>query len=237
MTAKAAALQTGINIRTAQHYVKKYNDDEERRLPFNVRKTAVGRKPKLTEVHSQYLLGFIDEYPTAVLDDIRQALYQRFPGLTISMSSLHRHLVQKCRVTLKKLQKLPAARNSNRVLRLRKEKVEDWESTPDLDFTRNCVFIDKAGFNLHTQRNYGRSRNGTPAKGTIPTAKGVTITILGAISQAGVIDISLRKPQAVSVSKKRKANDTTATVVRGRVGTRTEHFLTYISTVMDVLDR
>jgi hypothetical protein len=138
---------------------------------------------------------------------------------------------------LKKLQKLPAARNSNRVLRLRKEKVEDWESTPDLDFTRNCVFIDEAGFNLHTQRNYGRSRNGTPAKGTIPTAKGVTITILGAISQAGVIDISLRKPQAVSVSKKRKANDTTAMVVSGRVGTRTEHFPTYISNVMDVLDR
>ena len=68
MTAKAATLQTGINIRTAQHYVKKYNDDEERRLPFNVKKTAGGRKPKLTEVHSQYLLVFIDEHPTAVLD-------------------------------------------------------------------------------------------------------------------------------------------------------------------------
>ena len=108
---------------------------------------------------------------------------------------------------------------------------------PRFGFTLNCVFIDEAGFNLHTQRNYGRSRKGTPAKGTIPTSKGVTITILGALSQAGVIDISLRKPQAVSVSKKRKANDTTATVVSGRVGTRTEHFLTYISNVMDVLDR
>ena len=86
-------------------------------------------------------------------------------------------------------------------------------------------------------RNYGRSRNGTPAKGTIPTAKGVTITILGAISQAGVIDISLKKPQAVSISKKRKANDTTAREVSCRIGTRTEHFLTYISNVMDVLDR
>ncbi|KAM3589912.1 hypothetical protein VKS41_000767 [Umbelopsis sp. WA50703] len=32
-TAKDAALLTGINIRTAQHYIKKYNDDEERRLP------------------------------------------------------------------------------------------------------------------------------------------------------------------------------------------------------------
>ena len=109
---------------------------------------------------------------------------------------------------------------------------------PRFGFTLNCVFIDEAGFNLHTQRNYGRSQKGASAKATIPTAKGVTITILGAISQAGVIDISLRKPQAVSVSKKRKANDTTAMVVSGRVGTRTEHFLTYISNVcIDVLDR
>jgi transposase len=140
-------------------------------------------------------------------------------------------------LTLKKLEKLPATRNSDRVLRLRRERIEEWEATPELDYGKNCVFIDEAGFNLHTQRNYGRSRKGTPAKGIVPTAKGITITILGAISQAGVIDISLRKPQAVSISKKRKANDTRAMVVSGRVGTRTEHFLAYISNVMDVLDR
>jgi transposase len=34
-----------------------------------------------------------------------------------------------------------------------------------------------------------------------------------------------------------RENDTTAMVVNGCVGTRTEHFLTYISNVMDVLDR
>jgi len=45
---------------------------------------------------------------------------------------------------------------------------------------------------------------GSPAKGIIPTARYVTITILGAISDAGVIDISLRKPQAISTSKKRR---------------------------------
>jgi hypothetical protein len=139
-------------------------------------------------------------------------------------------------LTLKKLEKLPAARNSDRVLRVRKEKVEEWEANPEIDYSKNCVFIDEAGFNLHTQRNYGRSRKGTSAKGIVPTAKGITITILGAISQAGVIDISLKKPQAVSISKKRKANDAKVMVVSGRVGTRTEHFLAYISNVMDVLD-
>jgi hypothetical protein len=84
--------------------------------------------------------------------------------------------------------------------------------------------------------NYGRSRKGTPAKGIVPTTKGISITILGAISQAGVIDISLKKPQAVAISKKRKTNDAQAMVVSGRVGTRTEPFLTYISNVMDVLE-
>jgi hypothetical protein len=137
---------------------------------------------------------------------------------------------------LKKLEKWPAARNSDRVVNLRKEKVEDWEATPDLDFCKNGIFNDEAWFNLHTQRNYGRSRKWTPGKGTVPTAKGITITILGAISQAGVIDISLKKPQAVAISKKSKENDAKAMVLSGRVGTRTEPFLTYISNVMDLLE-
>src|ERR1700731_3548901 len=97
-------------------------------------------------------------------------------------------------VVVQKLEKLPAERNSDRVLRLRRQRIEEREATPELDYCKNCVFIDDAGFNLHTQRNYGRSRKGTPAKGIVPTAKGITITILDAISQAGVIDISLKKP-------------------------------------------
>ena len=76
-TAKEAALLTGINIRTAQHYIKKYNDDEERRLPLSGRKPGAGRKAKLTECHSQFLTGYVDEHPTAVLSDTRTALYER----------------------------------------------------------------------------------------------------------------------------------------------------------------
>ena len=48
--------------------------------------------------------------------------------------------------------------------------------------------------------------------------------ILGVISQAGFIDMSLKKPQAVSAFKKRKANDTTATVISSGVGIRSETF-------------
>jgi transposase len=235
--AKDAALITGINIRTAQHDVKKYNDDEEKRLLVRCSKPTAGRTGKLTEEHSKFLEEYIDEHSAAVPSDIRHHLCKAFPVLTISISALHRHLVQKCKVTLKKLEKLTVARNSDRVVALRKEKVEEWNATPGLDFCKNCVFIDEAGFNLHTQRNHGRSRKGTPAKGTIPTAKGVTITILGAISDAGIIDISLRKPKAVSTSKKRKVNGRAVDTVNGRIGTRTEHYLAYLSNVMDVLDK
>jgi transposase len=115
-TAKEAALVTGINIRTAQHYIKKYNDDEERRLPVTVRKLGAGRKARLTEAHSQFLIEYVDKYPAAILSDIRQNLCEAFPGLSISTSALHRYLVQKCKLTLKKLEKLPVARNSDRVL-------------------------------------------------------------------------------------------------------------------------
>src|SRR6202035_1836636 len=79
-TAKDAALLTEINIRTAQHYIKKYNNDEERRLPVSGRKLGTGRKAKLTEAHSRFLVQYVDEHPTTVLSDIRIALCEAFPG-------------------------------------------------------------------------------------------------------------------------------------------------------------
>jgi uncharacterized protein YegJ (DUF2314 family) len=59
---------------------------------------------------------------------------------------------------------------------------------------------------------------------------------LGAISTAGVIESLIKETTGRIGVKEEKANDTTATVVSGRVDTRTEHFLAYISNVMDVLD-
>jgi transposase len=70
-TAKDAALISGINIRTAQHYIKKYNDDEEKRLPIRCSKPTAGRTGKLTEEHSRFLVEYIDEHPAAVLSDIK----------------------------------------------------------------------------------------------------------------------------------------------------------------------
>ncbi|KAI9006667.1 hypothetical protein CLU79DRAFT_684904, partial [Phycomyces nitens] len=76
-------------------------------------------------------------------------LCERFEGLKISISAIHKHLVHKHNITLKKLEKkIPAARNSDRVIALRKA-IEQYKSDADMDFCKICVFIDEAGFNLH----------------------------------------------------------------------------------------
>ncbi|CAM0135733.1 unnamed protein product, partial [Umbelopsis sp. WA50703] len=56
-TAKDAAILIVIYIRTAQRYIRKYNDDEERRLVVRVRKPGAGLKAKLAECHPQFLIG------------------------------------------------------------------------------------------------------------------------------------------------------------------------------------
>jgi hypothetical protein len=75
-------------------------------------------------------------------------------------------------VDAQKLEKLPAKRNSKPVLRLRKKRIGEWDAKPELDYGKNCVFIDEAGFNHHTQRNYGRLRKRNTSQGYRANNKG-----------------------------------------------------------------
>jgi hypothetical protein len=65
----------GINIRTAQHYIKKYHDDEEKCLPVGGNKQiSASRTNKLAEEHSKFLVEYIYERLAAVLSKIRHHL-------------------------------------------------------------------------------------------------------------------------------------------------------------------
>ena len=90
------------------------NDDEEKRLPVRYSKPTVGRTGKLTAEHSKFLVENIEEHPAAILSDIKHHFCKAFLELTISISALHIYLVQQCKVTLKKLEKLTAARSPDR---------------------------------------------------------------------------------------------------------------------------
>ncbi|KAJ1991958.1 hypothetical protein EDC05_003112 [Coemansia umbellata] len=70
-SAKEAALMAGINVRTAQNYVKTYRDDEQKRLPGIERKPRKGCLGKLNETHTRFLTQLVNQKPTAVLHSTR----------------------------------------------------------------------------------------------------------------------------------------------------------------------
>ena len=247
MSARQAGLSTGIVIRTAQHYVRQYRLKEDPEwLPGKKDSHIGGNNRKLTEDHTKFLMEFYDNNASAVLWEARDALYAKFPTLSIDLSNVHRHLVNHCSLTLKKLNKLLAKRNSQKTIEARIARINEWIADPIMDYTTNCVFVDEAGFNTYLRRNFGRSKRGTPAKQVVPSNRGITISIIGAICELGVIDLTLRKPNPVTKStslrgkKKSKRNDKSAekTVeeVNGRVGTRAIHFLKFLDGVMNCLD-
>jgi transposase len=231
MPANRAGQLAGINPRTAQDYVKKYREDQEQRVPVpgGDRSHSRGGNRKLFDEHTIFLIKFWDEKPSATLEEARQVLAIEFEGLDITLSGLRKHVIKHCRLTLKKLEKLPARRVSDDILDLRRKMVLEWKTDENLDYMSTCVFLDEAGFNMHLRRGFGWSKKGTPAKTVIPTQKGVNITIMGAICELGVVCLSLRKPTAcVSIKEGKK--------VKGVVGTRTGDFLAYINAVMDALE-
>jgi hypothetical protein len=78
----------------------------------------------------------------------------------------------------------------------------------------------------------------------LPADRGTSISIIGAICEKGVIDLTLRKPKAVqkkstSSKKRERADSKPAEVpeVNARIGTRSEHFKEFIGNVMDTLDK
>lgn len=225
-----AALELGFAVRTAQHYCRQYRLDEDKVL-FGKKPQSGGAPKKLFAEHTKFLTDYFNKKVTATLWQARDELCEEF-NISVSLAAVHNHPVSHCIVTFQKLEKLPAERITPRVISLRKQVIEDWERDSSMDFMKNCVFIDEAGFNMHVRRNVDRSKIGTPAKGVVPTNRGISITIFDAIYHGGILDLTLRKPQPVPRPKKRKRNNGSSEQVpevNARVGHRTEHYIKFIT--------
>lgn len=84
---------------------------------------------------------------------------------------------------------------------------------------------------MYIRRNFRRLKRRVPAKTKFRSNRDITFTIIGAICEKGVIDLSLLKPKApqkksISVKKKRRGNGEgqKVTKVNARIGIRSEHF-------------
>ncbi|OAD70560.1 Homeodomain-like DNA binding domain-containing transcription factor [Phycomyces blakesleeanus NRRL 1555(-)] len=227
-TAAAAAREMGINVRTAQNYVRLAREKIQADFDAATVETDESNGLETMEVEE-----FFENKPDATLEQARIAVMEEFSGLQITKSAIQKHLVKKCALTMKKLEKLPEKRDDANTIEMRRDRILEWQQLADFNYLSNCVFIDEAGFNMRIKRTFGRSVSGTPAKTTVPTQRGVSITILGAMCERGIVSLSLKKPTAVATKKKRKLDIYTNVEVNGLIGTRTQHYPDFLSHTMD----
>lgn len=228
MSVKAAANKSGITPNSAYRYRKMWNEGGVTPVR-NKRGPAEGTMSKLKDEHTKFIIKFVDNEPnTVALSQIKDALTREFPDLQVSTSALHRHMRAKCCLSLKRTQKPVETRNEVEYIAAA---IESWMTqSKDIEFEKNCIFIGEATYSQHFSRNSGWASKGkAPEAAEKPrSSQGVSVTMLGAISTKGVIDVSLRK--ATLSGKKRRADGTEIDV------SEDDHFLGYLMNVMNVLD-
>ncbi|EIE92067.1 hypothetical protein RO3G_16778 [Rhizopus delemar RA 99-880] len=147
-----------------------------------------------------HLINFFNENPSAVIQDAVENLTKSFEGLEIKKSRVAEFMKEECNLSLKVVTRRPKARNNQKNLEARANWVKEWQQK-GLHFMNNCVFLDEAGFDVNMRRSRGWAQRGKPAIEETTSARGVSHTVIGAISAYGVVNVSLREPGNV---KKRR---------------------------------
>ncbi|KAI8636537.1 hypothetical protein BD408DRAFT_376719, partial [Parasitella parasitica] len=159
-------------------------------------RAPICHKRKLNESHKEHITSFFDENPSAVIQDAVEDLTRSFEGLEIKKSRVAEFMKEECNLSIKVVTRHPQARNSKTTLEARAKWVQK-----GMLFMQNYVFLDEAGFDINMRRSRAWSEGGTEAVIESPSARGVSHTIIGAISAFGVVNVSMREPGNV---KKRK---------------------------------
>lgn len=240
MSVAAAARKAEVKESTARTWWKKLQEDPD---SFTLeKKTNTQNRPKnrLQAEHKQSLIEFFDDEPNAYIQDAVEMLTSKFAGLEIKKSRVHEFMRDECNLSIKQTTRWPEARANEDNVQNRYDWVIRWSNT-DMDFSKNCIFIDEAGFDINMKPSRAWAPRGQMAVTTSPTTRAPSHTIIGAISTVGVINLSIRVPKQppkvrkVQGGKKRKnpavSNDD------GPKGTTAGHYLRFVRETLDVLDK
>ncbi|ORE12136.1 hypothetical protein BCV72DRAFT_311072 [Rhizopus microsporus var. microsporus] len=144
------ARDLNINYRTVLRWWKYYQGAEE--VEHKKSEQDSGPKSPFTTEHNEYIKELLDNDSLLYSDDIIISLTERFEGFTISKSQLNNHLRNTMLITMKKPMFEPEVRNSVGNLQTRFEWFMERKDS-NLDFTKNCIFIDEAGFHINMRNN------------------------------------------------------------------------------------
>ncbi|CEP20206.1 hypothetical protein [Parasitella parasitica] len=247
-TVPRVEVRCGIPRQRAYRLLKEFNYSNGSVLPGLAQK-AKNRctKQKLFPQHTHFLIQYLVHHRSSTMEITKDTLLEQFPDTdNISIPSLWKHVTIECTFSLKMASLYNEERDVERTLRLRYEVVSKWKEI-GVDFQKNCVFVDEAGFNTHMIRGRAWSKVGEPANVTVYKQRGANISIVGYIAYFGTVNFSnvepsikgdakkLEQEYANPVSKKRKPKDPEKKKPLNK-GTTAYHIVKFMQTVMDTLD-
>ncbi|KAL1925859.1 hypothetical protein VTP01DRAFT_7283 [Rhizomucor pusillus] len=217
MSASAAAKQLDIRIRTAQRWVKKYDECPDSIFESGKKR---GRRRILYEEHKRTFTDFIDANHSAVVVEVTEHLVKQFNDLKVSRSTVYNFMRTECNLSLKKAEFQSVERNSPEKIQERYDCVREWEQT-DMNFLTNCVFLDESAFHINMKRTKAWSKKGSPVL-LLHQPREQKLRQYWALSLAsGLIKVSLRIPRP---NKKRKADQESEILTTDTV---TGHYISF----------
>ncbi|KAI9330548.1 hypothetical protein BD770DRAFT_432631 [Pilaira anomala] len=188
-----AAKAANINYETARKWKRTYNNDPEKNIPFKKTNRTPNRpKSQLNDQHKMHLINFFDDDPSAVIQDAVENLVKSFEGLEIKKSRVAEFMKEECNLSIKVATRHPVGRNKQTTLDARAIFVEEWLQK-GMSYMENCVFLDESGFDINMRRTRAWSRRGTEAIIESPSARGISHTIIGAVSAFGVVNLTVKR--------------------------------------------
>ena len=133
------------------------------------------------------LLDYIENYPTATLNEMKLHLETNFQ-VHIGKTAISNHLKGKF-ISIKSIRYSVLDRNSDSVKEIRYNYVkrflhEGWLSS-------QCVYIDECSINVWLVRKNGRSRKGQRIYHQLPTQRGPNLSLVLAITKRGPMHYKL----------------------------------------------
>ncbi|CEP16413.1 hypothetical protein [Parasitella parasitica] len=232
-SARAVALDLKLEPRTVQRWYKAWKEDPDSLFKVIGRPKIIEPEGELAEATKQVVSDFYFKQPTSTMDQLMEQLNTSFGNLAISKRTLYRYMADLWLFSLKRIRLEPEDRNSPEKIQQRKEWVIAAQVV-GVDYLKNSVFIDEAGFNANLRRTQGWAPIGETPIVTVKTARANSISILGAISSKGLIKVCLRKPVPPPSSKKRKLTGTTKKQTKG---TNTNHYANFVSDILAEMDK
>ncbi|KAI9358966.1 hypothetical protein BD770DRAFT_296139, partial [Pilaira anomala] len=150
MTVRGAAKELNIASSTAQNWVS-----SEAKKPKDIAEKKINKEKNLIleDKHKNFLLELIDEKPSLVMSEIIDEMTKAFPTFDISKSVLHKHMNNNWKISFTKADRNIDEQDTLEIIKERHELTQKLLNS-NIDYTRNCVFVDESVFHINMKRNY-----------------------------------------------------------------------------------